>query len=378
MNIIYSYPFFNEKGGIERHLVALVGHLNAKHNITVMCYDSNPKLIPNVNYLLIPYIKLFPFLEYLLFSLITSCYLLSIKSDIIHIHGASGLTGDVVTAHSVHKAWFINSLQKLPFLSKSWILKILNPVHYVTILIEYLQYNFFPLKVIAVSNNVKNDLITYYQVKQDNITVIYNGTDTNVFNPDLKSIPNNKLKNELHLSNELVIGFVANEFKRKGLQTLIRSLHKSIVSNYKVVVIGKDDPLEYQDLIKYFGLEQHFIFAGSVENVQDYFSLFDLFILPTVYEAFGLVILEAMSYEIPIIVSKVSGVEEFVIHNFNGLMVEDFLNIDEWVNTINYAIQNPIEIRRMAQNGRQTALQMDWSVISEQTASYYHDLKRTP
>ena len=69
------------------------------------------------------------------------------------------------------------------------------------------------------------------------------------------------------------------------------------------------------------GIGSQVIFVGRVLDMENYYSAFDIFVLPTLTEGQGITVLEAMSFELPVITTSVGGITEFVRHKKNGLLV---------------------------------------------------------
>jgi len=139
----------------------------------------------------------------------------SSQSLVVHSQGASCFTPDVVTAHSCHKAWFLTSLRTLAPFSGPWFKKILNPVHYLTIFIEAIQYRRRGrTHVIAISNCIKRELQTFFGLPEQRITVIHSGVDCARYTPEKKSVFRDKIRKEYRLRDDhLALVFVANEFR---------------------------------------------------------------------------------------------------------------------------------------------------------------------
>ena len=124
-----------------------------------------------------------------------------------------------------------------------------------------------------------------------------------------------------------VIGTVANLFPRKGLEYLIEALAilKKTFPHSFLVIVGKGDGEYEQQLLKQvkdLGLTKHVLFAGFQDHPEMFISHFDIFVLPSVLEGFGIVLLEAMSLGKPIVASKVGGIPEIVQQHKTGLLVK--------------------------------------------------------
>ena len=124
-----------------------------------------------------------------------------------------------------------------------------------------------------------------------------------------------------------IIGTVANLFPRKGLEYLIEALGHltQAFPNILLVIVGKGDgDYERQLLtqVERLGLTDHVFFAGFQAHPESFISQFDIFVLPSVLEGFGIVLLEAMALGKPIVASMVGGIPEIVQQDKTGLLVK--------------------------------------------------------
>ena len=124
--------------------------------------------------------------------------------------------------------------------------------------------------------------------------------------------------------DELLLISVGRLIEQKGHHLMI-SAFGEIVHDYpgaRLMLVG-DGPSRnnLQKQTCELNLEQNVIFAGWQEQVEDYYSAADIFVHPSLWEGFGLVLLEAMSHHKPIIASSVSAIPEIVIHNETGILV---------------------------------------------------------
>jgi glycosyltransferase involved in cell wall biosynthesis len=121
--------------------------------------------------------------------------------------------------------------------------------------------------------------------------------------------------------------FVGGNMERKGIISIINS-SPNVISRYKNVkyhIIGEDPKLNYYiNLCKDLGVHSNFIFHGNItpENLKHFYNMANLFLLPSIEEALGISILEAMANNIPVIATKVGGITEIITNNTNGILLE--------------------------------------------------------
>lgn len=190
-------------------------------------------------------------------------------------------------------------------------------------------------KVITVSEEIKNDLLRN-GIKESRIVVIQNAVQNSYKEEELA---HQRIEKRRFLSiekDEFVIGYVGRLSEEKGVHYLIEagSVMKESSEPFKIVIIG-DGPRrkELQAQAKSKGLEKEVILAGFQNDVEEWFSVFDAFVLPSLTEGTPMALLEAMSAGIPPIASAVGGIPKVVEDGVNGFLVApgDFRAISEKV-----------------------------------------------
>lgn len=186
--------------------------------------------------------------------------------------------------------------------------------------------------IIASSPYEVKNILDLYEVHGENIELIRAGVDENLFRPiNLK-----KAQKVTGINFDNIILFVGRITKAKGLSILIKALSKvkeEFKKPIKLVVIGGDvsgvmhsleeekEKKRLKTLIDRYGLEDDILFLGAVERekLPFYYSLADVCVVPSLYETFGLVAVEAMSCGVPVIASKVGGLKFTIKEGFSGL-----------------------------------------------------------
>lgn len=188
----------------------------------------------------------------------------------------------------------------------------LNPLNFVYPYLEKRCFKFAKL-IITNSNMIKNEIIKFYGIDENKIITIYNGI--NLPKSIDKLGAKRALQNDFHiLVDKKIILFVGSGFKRKGLKEFLLTLSR-LKSEYIAIIIGKDKKSQkYQNLAK--KLKVNAIFTGQRKDVNIFYEASDVFVLPTHYEPFSNVVLEAMSYENAVITTAQNGTSEIIDKNF--------------------------------------------------------------
>jgi len=217
--------------------------------------------------------------------------------------------------------------------------------------------------IIAMSNVVKNEIISSHGIPAGKINVVYSGVNLDLFRPVSRQ-QKREIRKELGIpENDIVLVFAGNPYRRKGLEYLIRALPDVKTKNFKLLIMGKDmgeDRLEnYMDIAKDLNVADKIVYGGFKPDVYKYFASADLFVFPTLYEPFGLVILEALAAGLPVITSRCAGAAEVVDNGKNGFLLDDPKDFKDISDKINMVLESGL-IESMGIAARKKAENYKW------------------
>lgn len=245
------------------------------------------------------------------------------------VRAARGLTAEVVLSldrtpgadvfragDGCHRAWLAARARALG--SQARLREILNPLHRTILWLErrLLEADDPPL-VIANSRMVRGDLLRYYRVPAERITVVYNGVDLNHFRPPTGA-QRASARNAFNFgSGDVVFLLVGSGFLRKGVASLVRAAGlldgRATGGRVRVLVVGRGQPRPYLRLAQEIGLPQDAVrFLGSVSDVVPVYHAADVFVLPSLYDPCANACLEAMAAGLPVVTSAANGASELV------------------------------------------------------------------
>ncbi len=205
--------------------------------------------------------------------------------------------------------------------------------------------------IITISNFSKQDIIKQYKIDKKKITVAYPGFDQEIFHP-----MGNKKDNYI-----IYIGTIQ---PRKNLVRLIEAVSR--IDNLKLVVVGKQG-WKYEETLaapKRFGVEDRVQFLGFVptEQLSDLISSSLAFIQPSLYEGFGIPVVEAMACGVPVLVSNVSSLPEII--GKAGLTF-DPLSIDQIEQAIRTIISDNKLRARYSKLGLEQVKRYSWEKMAK-------------
>lgn len=230
----------------------------------------------------------------------------------IIVHG-DPLGGDVYVNHGLLKASF-----RERWAARRRVIHIpTNPMHWFTLARDRIRYEVFcPKKIVCLTNAEKERLLGLYPKCKSKIVIIPNGIDLAEF-AQINPKERGSQRETLMLGADVfVLLFVGNEFSRKGLTELMASL-KYLPEKVVLTVVGGTPEMivHAKHELRVLGVSQdRVLFQGQKDDVSLAYSAADLFVMPTRYESFGLVYLEALARGIPVLGTPVGVVPELAEH----------------------------------------------------------------
>jgi UDP-glucose:(heptosyl)LPS alpha-1,3-glucosyltransferase len=192
-----------------------------------------------------------------------------------------------------------------------------SPYHQSLLALERRQFQPGHYKrILAVSAEVKRELLATYTIPEDKITVIYNGVDEKRFHLGLRERFRAPIRKQWHIPSDApMVLFVGSGFRRKGLDRLLKAWQSPQLKDAYLVVVGEDAKRERYQALAEGRAKGRVIFVGRRDDVESYYGAADLLALPAVQEAFGNVILEAAATGLPALVSPAVGAAEILEGN---------------------------------------------------------------
>lgn len=231
-------------------------------------------------------------------------------------------------------------------------------------------------RIIGVSK-AEMSLMNGGRFAEGRTTIIPNGISPGDFDPP----PDGRLFREHYGLGGKVVLFVGRLASNKGLDTLVDSIPGVIAEHddVKFVLVGQDEGMRESLLKKAnsLGVSDALVFTGHITDDRLFRSAFassDVFVLPSEYEAFGIVLLEAMMCEKPCIASAVGGTSEAVVQDETGLLVE-YGNAGKLAEMITGILSDPQKAKEMGKKGRERVLRkFTWGRVAGAIEKVYEDL----
>jgi glycosyltransferase involved in cell wall biosynthesis len=383
MRVALVYRNFNLGGSLERDSVLLARGLVAR-GVEVHAY-CNPRtsvreLLPDVAFhdvapLTVSQTRLGYALECGSFALAATRAVRRDRSkfDIVDVGGIAAWEHDVVTVHAVVSAeqrrWpDARGREYKAARARAWVAPLVRPQSGIARTIVRLQLRPGHFKrIIAVTDQVRDDLIAAHRVPSDLIDVIAPPVDL----PTFGRRNGLGMKKALGLeAGEQVLLFVGHDFERKGLGTAIAAL-AALASNTHLVVVGGGDAALFRSQAERLGITKRVHFVGATDEPEAVYVEADLFVLPTKGDPWGIPLVEAMASGIPVVTTAEAGAASVVREANAGIVMPPDTDASDLREAIAGLLENPSRRSAMGEAGRLAAERFGVERQTEATLDVY-------
>lgn len=220
--------------------------------------------------------------------------------------------------------------------------------------------------IIAISENTKNDIIRFYSIDKNKISVVYHG---------YSFYKSQNKKNDISNRTANYFLFVGKRNGYKNFETLVKAISELLLrENYLLICAGGGEAGENEKLLlNSFNLQNHVIFMPRItdQKLMDLYSNAIAFIFPSRYEGFGIPILEAMSCGCPVLLSNTGSFLE--IAGDAGIYFDPY-NCDSISDCVHSLINSEEKREHLIKNGYQRVKNFTWEKTFHQTLDVYKTL----
>jgi UDP-glucose:(heptosyl)LPS alpha-1,3-glucosyltransferase len=365
---VLSRNFSPACGGAERYSVALAKELSKHHEIHVYCQETNFP-VSGITYHHVLRIHKRPrWLNQWLFSSLT--WLLTRNQfDIVHSH-EHVWHGNVHTLH-VRCVWASIFEDRHRWkLALRW-LQVFTSLRHIT----YLWLESARIRdkanhgLVFVSDKLRDEFTIHYSDIASRSIVVTPG----VYLPDSLK-PRDESRHKLNWAdNQIYLLFVANDYERKGLSVLLKAL-KKLKSSIMLAVVGQSKQLtKFEMQVKQLGLTDRVQFYGQQEDLSTFYRAADLLVHPTLEDSFGMIILEAMAQELPVLVSAFPycGLAYQFSEGVHAKLIADPLNAEQLADLIQNLLNDPPLQKILITNGLEIARSATWEDVALKYENYF-------
>lgn len=364
------------RGGIAEHVNCLANALSKKHDVTVFTmlpYDTKPAEC----YPVVPLVRAGSGVLNNLWELAVKTTAFSFKVskalemerfDIIHDHSyGCAFIKRPNTVATIHSTWWgerHGSIGQKTSLTEGALLSAYPALMFVegALMRKYAH-------LIAVSRPLQRELMEHYHLPEDNITVIPNGIRASFF----ENVDGSGIRRELGIGDdEIMVLYLGRLSARKGIGLLLEAFRdlRREDKRLRLVICGRGD---YEKHIRQF-LAEHklerevtLIIDVQADKIRNYYAACDMFVLPSLYETFGIVLLEAMSQGKPVVATNIGGIP-FVMGN-TGIVVEPC--VSEIAAAMKKLAADPGLRKRIGKEAREHSKKFTWESVADMAEKVY-------
>ena len=236
--------------------------------------------------------------------------------DVVHSHERI-FNADVFSVRGIpHEIWIKDVRKKNQSLfdrSTSWV--------------EQKGYKSDGAVLLPVSSMVSEKFIEHYNMHDKKLHIMYPGVDLKRFTSVNNRATRHFIRSAHGLEDEDTVAlFVGMNFEIKQLELTVCAMAEA---NKKwpgqgrliLLVVGKGNEKRYNDMAMELGIEKHVIFTGIRNDVENFYAASDFFVMPSLMDTFGKVVLEAMALKLPVIISDKVGAKDIVIDGKSGFII---------------------------------------------------------
>ena len=265
--------------------------------------------------------------------------------DIRHAQGYCGGNPNVVTAH-ICVAAYLDSLRDISARNRAS-LKLMAAA-------EERFYRRYEGRVIAISGKIANELRDRYQV-QGPITVVSHGVDASRFSTG-RDRYRPELRREWGFNEDQMVALYAGDLTKAHVH--LRALSERAPLVQFVIVSGST---------RYLWQGANVRFLPPTNQLERYYAAADAFVFPTTYDAFGMVVLEAMASGLPVFCSDQAGAAELIQPGRDGFVI----SLDTWVEATAVALSDRGALSSVGREAEKTALRHDWQRVVREVERLY-------
>ncbi|MDD2920321.1 glycosyltransferase family 4 protein [Rhodoferax sp.] len=368
---VLNRQFAATGGGAERYSIALVEHLAARHDIHVFAQRID-HCWPGVSYHQISCPLKRPRWINQLWYAAASWWATRKGFDVVHSH-ENTWHGQVQTVHVLPVKY--NLLHGLSGWRRAlrWLKVVTSPRLLVYLALERSRYSLRrPRAIVLTSNTLLPQLLEAYPACAPAILVVTPGVDR-VWGL-ATSFEKAEARRKLGLpADGFCILFAGNDYRKKGLNTLLQALQQ-LPAHCHLAVVGNPAHIPvFQAQVGATGLDQRVFFLGALPDVAPAYQAADVLAHPTQEDTFAMVVLEAMAHGLPVVVSceRYCGIAALLTHEANALVLADPMDAQALATALTRLVGDQALVERLFTAALDFAQQHQWAALALQQESIY-------
>jgi glycosyltransferase involved in cell wall biosynthesis len=299
--------------------------------------------------------------------------------DVTYSPGINAFDADAIAVHIVFHEFHHQVISELNFRETAvtdWPRLIHRRLYYRLIMaLEKKIYRNPKVFLAAVSSLVAQQLEKYFQRKD--VRVIRNGVDVEHLSPSNRLARRSSAREQFGLSAaDFTLLLIGNDWKKKGLDGLLRALAEIQELPWKFIVVGNDERAPYERVIRHYEMSHRVIFVAPSPDVLKFYAAVDAYVGPSLEDAYGLPVLEAMACGLPVLASSQAGVSEIIDDGINGIILRDPRDTRELLSALRHLITDPVLCRKLGGEAARIAQNHTWARNAQSTWEWLNEVAR--
>ncbi len=285
------------------------------------------------------------------------------RFDVVHAQGLCGLRHTLATAHFCQAAW--HAALAAQGVTLSWRQRLSRRL--ITGLERRALCQRQTRRVIAVSNLVRRNLAEFYG-RTTGVQVVYHGTDVERFHPANRERYRAAVRASVGVPADTFLALYVGDLK-KGAAAAVRAVAKT--PGTTLLIVSGSDATAVRQLVDELGVTDRVTFHPHTKQVEAVFAAADVFVFPTVYDPFGLVITEAMATGLPVITSSAAGAAELISSGTDGFVTDRPWDADAIAAHLAELRDSPTVRERVGAAARRRVEPLTWDRTAAETLAVY-------
>lgn len=301
------------------------------------------------------------------------------KYDLLYSAGINATDADAISVHVVFHEFYRQVLPQLNFRCSplaAWPRLAHRRVYYRLIMaLEKRIYRRATTSLSAISASAAELLQKYFH-PADNRVIRY-GVDVQAFSAPRRLAERATTRKQFNLSTQdFTLLLIGNDWRTKGLAALLQSLSLIRDLPWKLLVVGRDVRDPYDKMIRDYGITDRVIFLPPSSNVMQFYAVADAYVGPSLEDAYGLPIIEAMACGLPVIASSHAGAHEIITDGSDGIILRDPQNTQELATALRSLIAHPTLCAQLGEHATCTAQNHTWDRNAQATWEWLNEVAR--
>lgn len=286
-----------------------------------------------------------------------------LRYDLVYSPGINCLDADAIVVHIVFQEFHrlvVDDLRLGQLPLRAWPRAIHRRLYYqLAMALERKVYPNPRVALAAVSRLTAQEIIHFFG--RDSVPVIPNAVELGIFNPGACSCRRTDARRRLQLEEEdFVLLLIGNDWKKKGVDTLLEAAAQCLDLPCKVLIVGHDDRAPYDRIIRELGLQKRVLFVEPSGDVVQFYAAADAYTGPSLHDSFAFPPAEAMACGLPVITSINNGGSEMITDGIDGILLHDPRDSKELSTKIRNLFENPRFRQDLGRNAAIVAREYGW------------------